>query len=199
MCLDSSQTNTEAAHLLDTIEVQPELVDQCRRTAGSLQHRFHQHGGLCGNKTTTACGTLQAGSIVPSTDTRVSGKLPNYKLEVLYKPTANGSIYVNFAMSREPPGGNAPTFSSSANSRDNPDLEPQKAHAAEIGTKWSLLDERLILTSALYRITVTKPLAQDPTNPTQYDPIGEQRVHGLEINASAREAHVSPRSSGCRA
>jgi catecholate siderophore receptor len=42
------------------------------------------------------------------------------------------------------------TFSSSANSPDNPNLEPQNAHAAEIGTKWNLLDERFMLTSALY-------------------------------------------------
>jgi catecholate siderophore receptor len=47
--------------------------------------------------------------VVPGIDTRVSGKLPNYKLEVLYKPTAGGSTYDNFAMSQEPPGGNALT------------------------------------------------------------------------------------------
>lgn len=178
----SGQTNTEAAYLFDTMK----FGEQWQINAGArLDHYSTDFTStvICGGKSTPACGTLPAGSVVPGFDSRVSGNLPNYKLGVLYKPAANGSIYVNFAMSQEPPGGNTLAFSSSANSLDNPDLQPQKAHTAEIGTKWDLLDDRLLLTGALYRTTVTNQLVQDPTNPTQYDQIGKQRVQGIEINA----------------
>ncbi|OOG40752.1 catecholate siderophore receptor Fiu [Rhodanobacter sp. C05] len=178
----SGQTTTEAAYLFDTMK----FGEQWQINAGArLDHYSTDFTStvVCGSKNTPACGALPAGSVVPGIDARVSGNLPNYKLGVLYKPTANGSIYVNFAMSQEPPGGNTLTFSSSANSLDNPDLEPQKAHTAEIGTKWNLLDDHLLLTGALYRTTVTNQLVQDPTDPTQYDQIGKQRVQGIEINA----------------
>ncbi|HEY1588129.1 MAG TPA: catecholate siderophore receptor Fiu, partial [Rhodanobacter sp.] len=178
----SGRTTTEAAYLFDTMK----FGEQWQVNAGArLDHYSTDFTStvVCGSKSTPACGALPAGSVVPGIDARVSGNLPNYKLGVLYKPTANGSIYVNFAMSQEPPGGNTLTFSSSANSLDNPDLEPQKAHTAEIGTKWNVLDDRLLLTGALYRTTVTNQLVQDPTDPTQYDQIGKQRVQGIEINA----------------
>ena len=178
----SGQTTTEAAYLFDTMK----FGEQWQVNAGArLDHYSTDFTSTvaCGGKSTPACGALPAGSVVPGIDARVSGNLPNYKLGVLYKPTANGSIYINFAMSQEPPGGNTLTFSSSANSLDNPDLEPQKAHTAEIGTKWNLLDDRLLLTGALYRTTVTNQLVQDPTNSAVYDQIGKQRVEGIEINA----------------
>src|SRR6185312_9204538 len=116
-------------------------------------------------------------------DTRVSDNLPNYKLGVLYKPVASGSIYANFAMSQQPPGGNTLTFSSSANSLDNPALDPEKARTIELGTKWSVLDDRLLLSGALYRTTVDNQLVQDPTDATHYDQIGSKRVQGVEISA----------------
>jgi catecholate siderophore receptor len=176
------QTDTEAAYLFDTMK----FGEHWQINAGArLDHYSTDFSSavICGGKSTPACGALSAGSAVPGIDTRVSGNLPNYKLGVLYKPTANGSLYANFAMSQEPPGGNTLSFSSSANSLDNPNLDPQKARTAEFGTKWDLLDQRLLLTGAVYRTTVTHQLVQDPTNPTQYYQVGKQRVQGIEINA----------------
>ena len=178
----NGKTNTEAAYLFDTMKV----GEQWQINAGArLDHYSTNFTSrvLCGGKSTPSCGILPAASVVPGIDTRVSGNLPNYKLGVLYKPTANGSIYVNFAMSQQPPGGNTLAFSSSANSLDKPDLEPQKAHTEELGTKWNLLDDKLLLTGALYRTTVSNQLVQDPTNSAEYYQVGKQRVQGIEINA----------------
>jgi len=140
---------------------------------------------LCGARNAPACGTLPASTPVPGLDTRNSGNLPNYKLGMLYKPAANGSVYVNLAQSQEPPGGNTLTLSSAANSADNPNLDPQKARTVEVGTKWDVLAGKLLLTGALYRTTVSNELVQDPVD-QQYYQVGRKRVQGLELGAVGR-------------
>jgi catecholate siderophore receptor len=175
------KTNTAAAYLFDTIK----FNDQWQVNAGvRLDHYNTDFSSTvaCGARGAPVCGNLPTGTIVPGLDGHKSGNLPNYKLGILYKPAANGSIYANFAVSEEPPGGNTLTLSSSANSADNPNLDPQKARTIEFGTKWDLLGEKLLLTGALYRTTVTNDLVQDPTTLAYYQ-IGKKRVQGIELGA----------------
>ncbi|HZX71555.1 MAG TPA: catecholate siderophore receptor Fiu [Rhodanobacter sp.] len=179
------ETDTVAAYVFDTLK----FGEHWQVNAGARMDHYrtdYTSAVVCGARNTPACGTLPAGSVVPGIDTRVSDNLPNYKLGVLYKPTANGSIYANIAMAQDPPGGNTLVFSSSANSQDQPDLDPQTARTVEFGTKWNLLGEKLLLTGALYRTTVNNQLVQDPTDPTEYYQVGKKRVQGVEINAVGR-------------
>jgi len=176
------KTDTVAAYLFDTLK----FGEHWQINAGARLDHYRtdfDSAVACGGRRGPDCGGLPEGSTVPGIDTRVSDNLPNYKLGVLYKPVASGSIYANFAMSQQPPGGNTLTFSSSANSLDNPALDPEKARTIELGTKWSVLDDRLLLSGALYRTTVDNQLVQDPTDATHYDQIGSKRVQGVEISA----------------
>lgn len=176
-----AKTTTEAAYLFDTAK----FGEHWQVNAGvRMDHYKTEFDSLvaCGGRGGPACGTRPTGTIVPGVDASKSDNLFNYKLGVLYKPTANGSIYVNFAQSQEPPGGNTLTLSSSANSADNPLFDPQKARTAEVGTKWDLIDQKLLLTAALYRTTVTNDVVQDPTD-LQYYQVGKKRVQGVEITA----------------
>ncbi|HWU78313.1 MAG TPA: catecholate siderophore receptor Fiu [Rhodanobacter sp.] len=178
-------TDTIAAYAFDTLK----FGEHWQVNAGArLDHYRTDYASTvaCGARNAPACGVLPAGSIVPGINVRVSDNLPNYKLGVLYKPSTNGSIYANFAMAQDPPGGNTLTFNSSSKSQDNPDLDPQKARTVEFGTKWNLLGDKLLLTGALYRTTVNNQLEQDPTDPTNYYQIGKKRVQGVEINAVGR-------------
>ena len=104
---------------------------------------------------------------------------------MLFKPTENGSIYANYAISQQPPGGSSLELSSSANNANNPIFDPQKAETAEIGTKWNLLDDNLLLTAALYDTTVSNEIVQDPVD-QQYYQSGEKRVRGVELSAVGR-------------
>jgi catecholate siderophore receptor len=122
---------------------------------------------------------------VPGLDARRTGSLPNYRLGVLYKPAPNGSVYLSVARSQEPPGGNTLVLSSSASSADNPDLDPQRASTLELGTKWDVLDGKLLLTGALFRTRVSNELVQDPID-LQYHQIGRKRVQGVELGAVGR-------------
>ncbi|PWK92096.1 catecholate siderophore receptor Fiu [Fulvimonas soli] len=178
----AGKTNTAAAYLFDTLK----FGERWQVNAGArLDHYTTDFKStvVCGGRGAPACGSLPNGSVVPGVDARKTGNLPNYKLGVVYKPTANGSLYANFAQSQQPPGGNTLTLSSSANSLDNPNLDPEKARTFELGTKWDLLGSKLLLTGALYRTTVSNELVQDATDPNTYYQIGKKRVQGVEITA----------------
>jgi len=175
------KTNTAAAYFFDTLK----FGEQWQVNAGvRLDHYKTDFSSLvvCGGRGGPACGRLPTGSVVPGVDAKTSDNLFNYKVGVLYKPAANGSIYVNFAQSQQPPGGNTLTLSTSANSADNPNFDPQKARTAEVGTKWDLMDSKLLLTAAVFRTTVTNELVQDPTDLLYYQ-IGKKRVQGVELTA----------------
>lgn len=174
------ETNTQAAYVFDTMR----FNDQWQVNAGArLDHYTTDFSSrvVCGGRRGPDCGALPDGTVVAGVDARKSGNLPNYKLGVLYKPVPNGSIYANFAVSQEPPGGNSLSLSDRSNSADNPQFDPQKARTVEVGTKWDLLGEKLLLTGALYRTTVTNDLVQDPVD-LQYYQIGQKRVQGLELS-----------------
>ncbi|MGQ7790463.1 TonB-dependent receptor domain-containing protein [Shigella flexneri] len=86
---------------------------------------------------------MAKGSPVTTVDTAKSGNLVNWKAGALYHLTENGNVYINYAVSQQPPGGNnfALAQSGSGNSANRTDFKPQKANTSEIGTKWQVLDK----------------------------------------------------------
>jgi catecholate siderophore receptor len=178
------RTDTVAAYLFDTMQ----LSEHWQATAGvRLDHYstdFHDTAA-CGSRRGPVCGDLPAGSIVPDLDTRIAGNLPSWKLGIVYKPTPIGSIYANFAVAQQPPGGSSLELSSSANNANNPAFDPQKARTTELGSKWSLLGDRLLLTGALYRTVVDNEVVQDPVDQLYYQ-TGRKRVQGIELGATGK-------------
>jgi catecholate siderophore receptor len=180
----SGTTDTAAAYAFDTLK----FGERWQVTAGLRLDRYttrFDSMALCGERNSPACGTLPSGTPVPGLQARIVDTLPNGKLGVLYKPAPNGSIYANYAMSQEPPGGNTLLLSSSTRSADYPGLDPQRASTTEVGTKWDLLDQRLLLTAALYRTVVRNELTQDPID-LQYYQTGRKRVQGIELGVVGR-------------
>ncbi|ULU24864.1 catecholate siderophore receptor Fiu [Dyella terrae] len=177
----NAKTNTASAYVFDTLK----FAEHWQVNAGvRMDHYDTDYSSMvqCGAKNGPVCGTLPTGSVVQGLDTKAGDNLWNWKLGVLYKPMPNGSFYLNYAVSAEPPGGNTLTLSSSANSQDNPNLQPERARTYEVGTKWELLDEKLLLTGALYQTTVSNDLVQDPVTLLYYQ-IGQKRVQGVELSA----------------
>ncbi|WP_109124790.1 catecholate siderophore receptor Fiu [Dyella sp. C11] len=175
------QTDTASAYVFDTLK----FGDKWQVNAGVRMDHYdtdYSSTVACGGRSGPACGTLPTGSVVQGLTTTTGDNLWNWKLGVLYKPVPYGSFYVNYAVSAEPPGGNTLTLSSSTNSLDNPNLEPERARTYEIGTKWELMDEKLLLTGALYQTTVSNDLVQDPVTLLYYQ-IGKKRVQGVELSA----------------
>ncbi|MDR2335545.1 MAG: catecholate siderophore receptor Fiu [Burkholderiaceae bacterium] len=117
-------------------------------------------------------------------DLSKSGNLLNWKIGALYKPAPNGSIYVNYALGQQPPGGANFTLSSAANNASNPNMDPQKAKTAEVGTKWEVFDKRMLLTGALYRTEVTNEIVTNPDG--SIGQTGKKIVQGLELGVTGQ-------------
>jgi catecholate siderophore receptor len=84
----------------------------------------------------------------------------NYNLGAVVKPIPIASVYVAYGTSSEPVG--AELDGTSANygglnpsSPINQIFSPVEAKAAEVGTKWELLDRHLLATAALFRTDVS--------------------------------------------
>lgn len=71
---------------------------------------------------------------VTTVDTAKSGNLVNWKAGALYHLTENGNVYINYAVSQQPPGGNnfALAQSGSGNSANRTDFKPQKPTPARL-------------------------------------------------------------------
>lgn len=112
----------------------------------------------------------------------VSDNLLSWKVGALYKPAANGSIYIAYANSLTPPGAANFALSASTSSSSNATFEPQETTNIELGSKWDLLDKRLNLTAALYRTENDKQVSYNAIDGT-YSQFGKTRVEGIELAA----------------
>lgn len=181
------KTDTSALYVFDTLKFGEHFLLTAGLRADHYKTRYAATA-VCTTVTPlprggVACpaGTAN-GSIVPTANLEDSDTLLNYKVGLVYKPSDAVSLYANAALSQQPPGGANFALSTSANSADNVNNDPQKAKTLEIGTKWALNDA-LALNLALFRTDVTNEIAADPSSPSGYSQTGEKRVSGMEISA----------------
>ncbi|MGW8393776.1 catecholate siderophore receptor Fiu [Pseudoduganella sp. HUAS MS19] len=167
------QTTTVGAYLFDTIK----LNDQWQVNGGLRYERYNTDTDSATLNTTT---NVLAGSHVEK-----SGNLASFKTGVVYKPTADGSIYLAYANSKTPPGSaNHSLAAQTANNANNPSLKPQKTTNVEFGTKWDVIQKQLALTAALYRTTNKDEIPQLIDSVTNtWSQLGERQVQGVELGA----------------
>ncbi|MCG9755313.1 TonB-dependent receptor [Shewanella insulae] len=110
------------------------------------------------------------------------------KFGVIYSPAENGSIYFNYSKSFTPQG----MVNDPEDVNEKMNLDPEYGEQYEIGTKWELFDGSLLLTGAVFDITVsnvtvtenlTTPIGDDTKITTQG---GEQRHKGFEMGAQGQ-------------
>ncbi|ABM26852.1 MULTISPECIES: TonB-dependent receptor [Shewanella] len=108
------------------------------------------------------------------------------KFGVIYSPMSNGSIYVNYSKSFAPKG--SVTSSEDVNEGDN--LKPEYGTQYELGTKWELFNDSLLLTAAVFDITVSNVVIEldspIPSKKTMTTQGGEQHHRGFEIGAQGQ-------------
>jgi len=107
-----------------------------------------------------------------------TNNLTSYSVGVVYKPTHNGSIYVNHGTSFNP---SAEAISLSATTAN---LDPEKNKITEVGTKWDLLKKRLSTTFAVFRAEKTN--ARETLNSTTSILSGNQQVDGALVQVSGK-------------
>ncbi len=105
----------------------------------------------------------------------------SYRAAATYKPTTDGSVYLSYGTSFNP-SGEGFTPSDSPTSSSYYDVDPEENRTLELGTKWELLDKKMLLSAALFRTDKTNARTVDPTDPTDVIGLdGEQRVQGFEV------------------
>jgi catecholate siderophore receptor len=107
----------------------------------------------------------------------------SYQGSLVYKPTANGSIYAGYGTSFNPSGEGLTLTTRSGHLAD---VEPEQGDSFELGTKWELLDARLLLNAALFRSEKTNARETDPVDSSLTVLSGKQMVEGLEIGVVGR-------------
>jgi catecholate siderophore receptor len=171
-------TMTAAAYAFDTLHFGAKWL----LTAGLRFERYK-----------TEFTSLPASTVTPQTATLLSAGdgLLSGKLGLVFKPQENGSIYVAVANSQQPPGGSnftlnagTPNVTTGVVNINAPNLDPQKAVNFEVGTKWDLLDNLLVLTAAAFDTTNKNDQAtRDPVT-GEVDQYGEKKVRGLEFGVA---------------
>jgi len=121
---------------------------------------------------------------------RRNDTLFNYQLGLVYKPVENGTFYVSYGTSSTPANasmgegsdGGAITPGRGGVGLNGEDMAPEKNKTYEIGTKWNVLDDRLTLTGALFRIETTNARITDANG--DYAMAGKKHVQGVELGFS---------------
>lgn len=174
---NEGETTTSAFYVLDTIS----FNEQWEFSAGVRAESYHTRYDTLTRQATATPQTIPVGTLI-ATSLEADDQLVSWKLGGVYKPAANGSIYVSYATSQLPPGGSNFSLSSSATNVNNPNVDPQKGTNQEIGTKWNVFKDRLSLTAAVFRSTNDNEFATQPDGTTLA--VGERRVQGVELGAS---------------
>jgi catecholate siderophore receptor len=169
----NGKTDTVGAYAFDTVK----LNEQWLISGGLRAERY---------TTSTDSATLNTSTnALAGSHVEKSGNLASLKAGLLYKPTADGSVYLAYANAKTPPGSaNLSLAAQTAANANNPALKPQKTTNVELGTKWDVIQKQLALTAALYRTTNKDEFPQliDAVTNT-WAQLGERRVQGVELGA----------------
>ena len=180
------RTDTASLYLFDTLK----FTESFSLTAGLRADRYnteYNSTAICNDGTgrgAVACNGAPVGSIVTTEDAETSDTLLNWKLGAVYKAGQAVSVYANYALSQQPPGGANFQLSSAEGNANGVNADPQKAKTFEVGSKWEFMDDALALNLALFQTDVeneiNNQILDDAGNPTQ---TGSKRVKGVELSA----------------
>ncbi|MFL6678301.1 MAG: catecholate siderophore receptor Fiu [Burkholderiaceae bacterium] len=170
----TGSTLTASAYAFETLDVTNALLFN----AGARVDRFHTDTS---SATYTAASGATPASLVNNAPLGLTGTLWSWKVGAVFKPANNGSVYVTYSDSRNPPGGSNFALSSQANSAAQPGLKPQEGTNVEFGTKWDLLGGNLLATAAVYRSENRNELVSDGATVPTYAQVGKRRVQGIEL------------------
>lgn len=165
--LTEVKTNTRAVYGFDTIEFNPQWM---------------LNVGVRWDEFRTALDTA-AGPTTAATRARVDTDFTTYQAGLVYKPSANGSIYVSYATSATPPG-NDGGDGLDALTVAVQNLQPQESKNFELGTKWEVLNGRLSLNAAVFQSKMNNARVTTPDGSSQN--VGRKKLKGLELGFSGK-------------
>ncbi len=165
--LDVEQTTTtKSVYAFDTIE---------------LSERWLLNLGLRWDDFDTEQATPVAGAaptVIGNADTFL-----NYQAGLVFKPAANGSVYLSWGTSSTPPGMDSGEGNDAINAA-NAELEPQQTRNLELGTKWDLLAGRVNLTAAIFHTEMDNARVTIDNGTTRN--AGRKVIEGVELGVNGQ-------------
>lgn len=157
-----------------------------------LTDQWTVFGGLRADYTDFRLRTLTPATGVQTADYGYTDTLLNGHLGVSYKINPMGMVYASYGTAQDINGGESDTGTSAGYGglvvglNGSPDgAKPETSQNFEIGTKWNVLDDKLLFTAAAFRTTKKDVMESAPTG-TGYQSAGsfntgKNRVQGLEF------------------
>jgi catecholate siderophore receptor len=176
----NGKTTTVSAYFFDTIELSKNWLLNGGVRVDDFKTETSAVTAVTTNNQTYFPGQA-VGALVP-TQKSDSDTLASWKLGAVYKPVSSGSIYAAVANSYLPPGGASFNLSSTGGV-NTPGAKPQQTRSIELGTKWDVIDKRLNLSAAIYRMNAKNELVIDQLDPTNVAVGGDRQVDGIELGA----------------
>ena len=112
--------------------------------------------------------------------------LLSWNAGVVYKPRAEGSVYLSYGTAQDPTvdaGAVGAGLSLDPNAANNINLDPEESDHYELGVKWNLYDAALAISAAAFRTEKTNVRTRLANN-VPYVLSGEQVVNGIELGVA---------------
>ncbi|MFT6986621.1 MAG: catecholate siderophore receptor [Psychromonas sp.] len=173
--------NTVSAYLMDTIT----LNEDWELFAG-LRYDYFQYD-------LWLAASNGRGGPVPEKNYGYSDGFFNGHVGVVYSPWENGNIYANWSTSANINGGEADSAGNCGyggictdDEGNYKNAEPEESVNLELGTKWNLMDEQLLLSAAVFQITKDNVIEGGNDSYVTGGNLntGKNRVEGIELGLS---------------
>lgn len=105
-------------------------------------------------------------------------KILSGRAALVFKPIEVGTIYAAYGSSANP------SLEGLLYSPADVRIDPEKTRTFELGTKWDLFGNKLLLSSAFFRVDKTNARTPDLTNAAVVTLDGDVRVSGIEFSAT---------------
>lgn len=160
--------STIAFYAFDTIK----LGSNLQLDVNARYDSFDISGSACGRRSGCASGLDAEDSFL------------SYGAAVSYLFSNNGNVYLSYSNAQQPPGTELALSTTSAVNA----IDPENAKTLELGTKWELFDQQLLVTAAVFSTTKDVVDSESITDSngdsvTNYYLTGEQESKGFEIGA----------------
>ncbi len=126
------------------------------------------------------------GTPVAAIDGSSEGDFWSPKVSLIWEPTSSQTYYASWSRSASPVG-QFVTNALNPITVTVPQNAVEENESWELGAKWSVLNDRLGLTAAIFQVEKNGVVAQDPANPGTAIQTGEsQRVRGVEFGIAGQ-------------
>ncbi len=172
---------TASAYLMDTI-----TLNEDWELFGGLRYDYFEYD-------LWLAASNGRGGPVPERTYQYEDGFLNGHLGVVYSPWESGNVYANVSSSSNINGGEADSagncgYGGICTDADGnySNAKPEQSVNLELGTKWNLMDEKLLLTAAVFRITKDDVIegGNDSYQSGGSLNTGKNRVEGVELGLS---------------